>query len=185
MANRMFDQLNKELKERSKKPDMPIFIAVPIVVSMIIVILITNSSFVFFYKNYLILSLFSALILLTILFVLARKYNKLSFVGISLILILFSTHLVPLAFHYMFGEKENVCFEATIGGRYFSYTSGNIGWINIRDIDSDSKNIRAISRMPGIPKYEYDQLPPAGSKIQICGQLSKVGFSYEYIDTVP
>ncbi len=35
----------------------------------------------------------------------------------------------------------------------------------------------------GIFYDEYTSLPPIGSRIKICGKISKVGFGYEYIET--
>ena len=44
------------------------------------------------------------------------------------------------------------------------------------------ENVEKIDEINGISKEEFDLFPKVGSRINICGDISKVGFTYSYLE---
>jgi len=149
-----------------------------------------NDTFYYFYSNYAGYMLVSMIVgCYTLCVLLKKKVQRVTFyfnISAVVLLLTFNLWLFPKVAHYLFLPKKDICMKAILSTKAYFYTLNETGQIEFVLIDNNvSKKLNDYYSIVGIPKYEYDQLPPVGSKIQICGELSPVGFSYAYIDTVP
>ena len=179
--NMFFRQVDRELKEKSTKPDIPFVWGVQIVIISLLVLGIMHSSFVFFYSAYFYYSLAMLLVLMIIFWIIDRKYIDLPYVGLSVLIATILFYGLPLASHYLLLDTKRICFETSMKSKSYSPKEG-IGKIWIENNTQIYENIEKIDEINGISKDEFDLLPKVSSKINICGDISKVGFSYSYID---
>ena len=176
-----FRQIDKELKEKSTKPDIPFAWGVQIVIISLLVLGIMHSSFVFFYTAYIYYSLAVQLVLMIIFFIIDKKYINLPYLGLSILMAIILFYGLPLVSHYVLLDTKRICFETTIESKSFRKKE-SIGKIWIKNSALVYENVENIDEINGIGKDEFNLLPKIGSKIQICGDISKVGFSYSYIE---
>jgi len=193
LLKKLKKELETENKLRPKSDFGTFFNLILLVMSFIIFMTIMiNDSQIYFYQNYFLYSIFGLLFYSFIFLYLLPKgngqkvfsqgyYISMLIIGISIFI-----YIVPKAWHYNFLKLDTVCFQAKLTYKYYSYTSGEVGRISFDSIYEENipYKIIQLSSLSAIPKDEYDSLPNIGSKIKICGDISKVGYTYTHIETI-
>ena len=156
------------------------------------IIKIANDTQVYFYSNY----IFFALIFLFFFYIFfgyvipkifaSKVYSKWYYLTIVLLGITLSFWNIPKVLHYYLLDKEEKCIASKLTYKYFSYTSGNVGRIsfNTEYETNIPYALHKLNSLSAISKETFDILPKQGSNIQICGDISDVGFTYSHIKPV-
>jgi len=149
-------------------------------------------SYIYFYTNYILYSFGALFILCSVIYLVTFRTRK-SIVSVDPTVICISALIfasmlsiwwIPKLFHYTLLERTELCINAKLISKYRLKSIRNIRFeINSTKMELPATLLK-IDTLSNIDAIEYDQLPPIGSKIQICGELSSVGFSYAYIDTL-
>lgn len=150
---------------------------------------IANDTQVYFYSDYFLFSTICALILgACFLYVIpkifsATLFTKWYYLSIILLTISLSFWNIPKVLHYYFLDKKEVCIVSTLTYKYFSHTSGDVGRISFdtkyqSDIPPQLLSLHSLS---AVSKGIFETLPEVGSNVQICGNLSRTGFTYSDI----
>jgi len=180
--SKFLKQLDKELKEKSKKPDIHIKEAIPIVGSILMLLLVMSSSIILFYSVYMMYALIVSVCCALLLFWIENRYTiGLPLIGLTMVIIVTFTLVLPILAHYILLDKKEVCFDTTLKNKYFNVKMDG-GTIHFEQNKSNTNNTLNIDTISGIPRYEYSQLPPIGSKVKICSEISKVGYQYTSIE---
>ena len=190
----ILNTLKEELQQKSQKRNEPIRNTFILSISGVALFLgAIYGSYIYFYTNYILYSfgiLFVlCLVICLIVFRSRKSIESIDPMVICISVLIFVSMLsiwwIPKLFHYTLLDRTELCINAKLISKYRLKSIRNIRF----EINSTKTELPAtllkIDTLSNIDVIEYDKLPPIGSKIQICGQLSKVGFSYEYIDTVP
>lgn len=182
------EQIEKEHEVRTK--DVTLFDLVLVSVSLVPVGLELLSSFKYFYENYFIYSIAGSVILAMITFYYLPKYyeiklKELHYFLFSIFFAGLTFFFIPKFAHIFILNKNFQCISATLVGKSFlgSDQKGSIKFDIIYE-QNTPKEFIGYHSLRDIPKDEYEQLPSHGSKINICGDLSKICFSFDYIEAV-
>jgi len=187
---KVLNKLNEELKEREKKYHDNLNIVDVFIISIslgMFIFTMTNDSQVYFYTNYgylsLIVSIFTCIVLYY--FLRKKKISKWYYLFIPILVITLALWIIPKALHYTVLPKKSICLDSTITHKYW-HRYGNAGYIEF-SLYSNSKTPKELlhfDSLSNLDKYDYDLLPSKGEQIKICGNISKVGYTYTYIESV-
>jgi len=156
--------------------------------AMMNIIFVIISVFEYFYSSYIFYSLFVLIILLLLLgYIYFYKYiSLLSFNSLVILVIVYSIWFIPEGFHKYIIQKNFICLEAQLKSKRFIRYNEHRGKIKFTILNKFNmpKELLFFDTFYGVPKDQYDNLPLKGSKIKICGEISKIGFSFDYVETV-
>ncbi|HEY9190186.1 MAG TPA: hypothetical protein VIM88_04915 [Sulfurovum sp.] len=154
------------------------------------IIKIANDTQVYFYSNYILFSIIFLFVFYIISgYVIPKIFGSIAFsqwyyLSIVLLGITLSFWNIPKVLHYYFLDKKEKCITSKLTYKYFSYTSGNVGRISFNtEYQTDIPNtLLKLNSLSAVSKETFDALPNEGLNIQICGDVSQVGFVYSYIE---
>ncbi len=145
------------------------------------------STFVYFYKFYILYSLIAIMSIMSIFYILIKDnliyWTKYLFIPL-MVFSLFLWTLPKLVHHYIV-STQMLCLNATL--RYKDYISRDNRVKIVFELENKikiSKQLQSFSKLDGIDGYQYNNLPKKNEKIRICGQISKIGFSFDYVEAV-
>jgi len=187
---KLFNTLEKELIGREKKyhENLTFFDIFVISISVGILILkIVYDSQIYFYSNYYYISLFGSILICIILCYFLTKNTKLSlwyYISMTILILTLSLWVIPKIFHYTILSSKVVCIESTIVNKYW-HRYGDVGYVEFQFNNTNiPEKLLHFNRLSKISKYDYDIFPQKGSKIKICGDISKVGYTYTHIEAI-
>ena len=93
--------------------------------------------------------------------------------------------IIPKFFHYTILSSNVICIESTIMNKYW-HRYGDAGYVEF-NFDNNSnipQKLLHFNALSKLSKYDYDIFPSKGSKIKICGDISKVGYTYTHIEAI-
>jgi len=183
--------LEKELKEKEKKysNDLTFFDIFIIFISFGLVILkMLNDSQIYFYSNYIYLSLLGSVLACIILCYLLTKriiFSIWYYISVPVLIVTVSLWIVPKILHFTVLTTKEICIKSTIVDKYW-HRYGNAGYIDF-SVDHNlniPEELLSFNELSKISEYHYKRFPKKGSKIKICGDISKVGYTYTHIETI-
>jgi len=193
---KFIDKFNKDLKKyndqrinssrnNSYKDLLLIFITIALISFEI------HSPFKFFYSNYILYSLIIVVLLLFLmLYWLPKKFSSKYFSGwyssmIPITIIYISIWFIPRVLHYLIIPSKTQCIQSTLIDKLYN-DYGESGFIKFDAINAVPriKNMMFIDSFYGLDKDQYNNLPKKGEKIRICGEISKIGFSFDTVEAV-
>jgi len=188
--SKLLNQIYSELDERASKNKLSTFeVTFALGAITIIGLYMPNNSFIYFYRHYLTYSLIGIILGILILVMMSKRFTQkftvLYYFSIILITIFMSIWFIPKSLHYLKNDKNNVCVEAHLKYKGFVRYNNN-GFIKFTLLDDTKLPIDLIflKKINGLSRYDYDNLPKKGEKIRICGEISKIGFSFDYVEAV-
>lgn len=188
---RIINELEKELKEREKKYNEHLTFIDIFVLSIstgVVVLKILNDSQTYFYSNYAFISLLSSIsmcIILCYLLIRIIKLTRWSYFALVILVVTINFWVIPKILHYTILSSEPMCIESTLTHKYW-HRYGDAGYIEFKpkSYSSIPKELLYFNSLSKISKYDYDLLPPKGSEIKICGDITMVGYTYSYTETI-
>ena len=182
-------QLEEEQKKRKK--GVTLWDGVLVFVALVPARYALMSSFVYFFSNYYIYALGLIFCLGIVIYFLKKRYHlewkAQRIIWIGVLIGSMSFLLLPQWMHFYVLEKKQICIDAKlVQKRKYGRSKDNKRMIKF-DINYTAdlpRQLLGFSKLKDIPDYQYDTLPPVGSPIRICGELSKVGFQYTSIKAV-
>ena len=186
-----FGKLEKELREREKKYHKNFTFFDTFVVSIstgTVILKILNDSQIYFYSNYGYISLFGGILMCIFLCYFVTKNVELStwyYFSMPILILTLSLWIIPKFFHYIILAPNVICIESTITNKYW-HRYGDVGYIEF-NFDNNSnipKKLLHFNSLSKLSKYNYDIFPSKGAKIKICGDISKVGYTYTHIEAI-
>lgn len=188
MKNKTNGNINKKDNKASKKQGSVYQNQYDLMAGLILIIVpFVLTSLTYFYANYIVYSLLGFVILLFLTFYWLPKlsiYQKFSiaiWIVIPLIYLATTIIFIPYFLHNYIIDKRYECYSAKLKRMT---DVGGIGRIYF-DIDytKDLPREMMFVHAMDVDIYQYDNLPKKGTKIRICGEISKIGFSFDYIET--
>ena len=190
--NKFFNNLESELQDKYKNKKISIFDGVlAVVIYFIVIYKIISSSFIFFYSNYILYAIFLFVLWCILLCYFFPKKWKLTVPTdvynflMPILALVISFWIIPRSWHYIDASKKEICIDAKLIRKLPPNNSGD-GIINF-DIRYDKllpKELISLGSLSGLSYEEYMTLPAKGSKIKICGDISKVGYTYTHIEAI-
>jgi len=191
---KFFKTLEQEVEGKYKDNKVTYFdMTMAVIVFLLFSYEISLSSYIYFYNMYSGYSLIMSIILCILVCYLIPKYYGKNFVTalfqmlMPMLILMFSFWTIPKAFHYLFLETKEICIKGEL--TYKLSARQDEGRISF-DIDYLSNEIQVPRKLisfgdiSGISYDEYLKLPSIGSKIKICGEMSKVGYQYNTIEEI-
>jgi hypothetical protein len=187
-SRKYIKQIQDELQEKHSKDKSTYLDGALVLLALAPLLLETMSSFVYFYSNYILYSILGILFGCLFAYAIPKFFIQIKtfwyYFFIITIIISWSVWYIPKFIHIFYSTKIPICFDAKLTYKiYFPRDESakiNFELISLVNAPRDLKKLHSVH---GIPYDEYTSLPPIGSRIKICGKISKVGFGYEYIET--
>jgi len=180
-----------ELNTRNLKFKKRLYDSLLILMGLVPLIFEPYSSFTYFYQNYIVYSfVFILLLLFLCLYWIPQKKFSIKFSNfydlmIPLIIVTTTLWFIPKLLHYYLIDKKNQCIKTVLTNKSYN-PHGKSGFIKFDDINAVPRieDMIFVNSISGIDEYQYDNLPKKGEKIRICGEVSKIGFSLDYVEAV-
>jgi len=182
---------NNAYKTPKKKEKVYYYDAILVVIFFLLTGIEMNLAFTHFYTNYILYSLLASVILsLVTLYIIAKlritkNISVVPWLTIPFIYIIINIFLIPSFLHYHYCDKKYQCFNAQLERKYIFHKRNQISPIGIQfDINYTNdlpKELMFFRHISDIDPFDYEQLPNKGKKIHICGEVSKIGFSLDYV----
>jgi len=153
-----------------------------VVAYLILFFVINNDSQIYFYSSFIYYSLGASVLVCLLIFYISNVGKSLWYMyclAVASVVISSSLWFVPKILHYTVLEKDTVCLKSTIIRKYW-HRPGDVGHIGFR-IDQNitiPQELISFNSLSGLSEYVYDTFPPKGSNILICGDMSRIGYTY-------
>ena len=147
------------------------------------------STFSYFYDFYILYSLGLAIVVLIVFYFFIKLYNVRTFWAKYLLIpfMIFSLSLwtIPKFIHHYIFSTETLCLNATLKYKDYIHRDDRVKIIFELDYSIQiPKQLQSFTQLDGVGGYEYNSLPKKGKKIKICGEVSKIGFSFDYVEAI-
>ena len=117
-----------------------------------------------------------------------KVFSDFYYLLVPAILTIYIFWFAPKIIHFV-SLPKNICFNAILTYKQYFYTQNQTGMIKFYLIEDANnkppKELKTLNKLSAIPEKEYNNLPSTGKKIEICGTLSSIGFSFDYVDGAP
>jgi len=189
MKKQVYNHLDKKVNIVSKEQAPVHQNQYDLMAGLILVIVpFVLTSLTYFYANYILYSLigFIVLLFLTLYWLpklsIYKKFTIAIWVVIPLVYLATTIIFIPYFLHNHIIDKKYECYSAKlkrvsdvggIGSIYFDMDYSD-------NIPKEMMFIHALD----IDIFQYDNLPKKSEKIKICGEVSKIGFSLDYVEAV-
>jgi len=158
---------------------------------VVLILLITNlyfDTFTYFYGLfYDSLTLFIILLLLWLILMQSSQRIKKSiskYLFVPSIILLLSFWTIPKIIHYYVIPKDMLCLQATLKSKRLIKGLVSIDFTFEKYPTTMLPKLQSLTTLHSIDGYQYNDLPRKGELIQICGEISKIGFSLDYVEAV-
>jgi len=190
-TKKFLNQLEKDIEDKYRKDKVTYFdmIMAPIVFLMFSYE-ISLSSYKYFYHSFVGYSVLIFLILCVLVCnVIPKRYGDSMITGLyqllmPLFLLMVSFWVIPKVMHYVYFDKKEICINAKLTYKLSARKDEGMISFDIKYDTEIPRELISFNSISGIPFDNYISLPKIGSKIKICGDISKVGYIYTHIETI-
>ena len=194
MVSKLSNRLKRELQGHRSKDTSPEPTLFEIVVVIFLLFIGINEvfdfTFIFFYTNYIVYTFLGTIIVSIILLKIPKilykkRFTRWYYESTIILICILGIWTIPKMAHKVYFNKKNICFESQLISKRFMNKIGN-GVIKFKVLNTIKMptSLLSFDAFYGVPEEQYNNLPKKGEKIRICGEISKIGFSFDTVEAV-